>query len=142
MNRARKFDWDEAARLRELGLSYAEIGRRLGVSDTAVYYVLNPEARAQVSARDAEWRRAGTCPDCGGPATRLGGGRQNRCRACADRARTLIRDGERRCSTCKQWLPLALFARSSWRKHGYHGQCRACNTEAKRVWRARQKAAA
>lgn len=36
MGRPRSFDYDEARRLHALGLSYVEIGNRLGVSDTSV----------------------------------------------------------------------------------------------------------
>jgi len=44
---------EEARRLREAGLNYAEIARRLGLARTTVYYALNPERRRAHAAR---WR--------------------------------------------------------------------------------------
>jgi len=44
---------DEAKKLREQGVNYAEIARRLGVPKTTVYYALNPDRRRAHAAR---WR--------------------------------------------------------------------------------------
>lgn len=44
---------EEARRLREQGVNYAEIARRLGVPKTTIYYALNPDRR---KAHAARWR--------------------------------------------------------------------------------------
>lgn len=54
-----KFDRGEAARLREEGLSYPEIGRRLGVHHTTVLLALDPVAKQRWrDGRNARRRRA------------------------------------------------------------------------------------
>jgi hypothetical protein len=90
----RKFDWEEARSLRaEHSLSYAEIGRRLGVGRDAVQRACDPRARARAhsSALDTmrRKRRAGVyrhhdlevCPVCLGTKSRHG----RICRRCAGR---------------------------------------------------------
>lgn len=53
----RKFDHDAARRLRSEGLSYQRIADQLGVSSSAVVYVVNADARARMLAYVAEWQR-------------------------------------------------------------------------------------
>lgn len=50
MGRPRSFDYDEAKRLRKLGLSYDEIGVRLGVSTNAVARACDPAFRRRQDA--------------------------------------------------------------------------------------------
>lgn len=50
MSRPRSFDWDEAQRLRAAGLTYVEIGRRLGVSANSVACACDPAFRARQRA--------------------------------------------------------------------------------------------
>jgi hypothetical protein len=140
----RTFDWDNAARLREQGLTHAEIATRLGVPKSSVYYALSPETRARNTKRTAEWQRSGKCPNCGKPASRNHSTGQHLCRACASaRQATSVRDDELRCSRCQQWKPDAEFP--SDRNYRYaarrfhHSRCRPCSTETKREWRERNR---
>jgi hypothetical protein len=137
----RKFDWDEAARLRALGLSYRAIGNRLGVSDSAVEYALKPERRARLAVTGRRWIMSGVCPDCGKQGTtrpEYGQG-SGRCRDCANRAMAHGDDTHAKCFCCKRWLPHSEFTKGSQRKSlgGLHSFCRECQTAAKRDWRHR-----
>ena len=72
----RKLDWEEARRLRREGLTYAEIGRHFELSEDAVRYACDEEARAKARqsalATMRRKRRAGeyrhhdlaVCPRC------------------------------------------------------------------------------
>lgn len=140
-NYRRKFDWEEAKRLRATGLTYEKVAATLGVSEMAVYLALNPEVRVRQEEMRREWVKSGTCTDCGGAATRgYGPNRRGRCRACFAKQRTTsVRDGELQCVTCREWkdddgFPHNASARCVVRR-GRHHQCRACQTEAKREYR-------
>lgn len=50
MGRPRAFDWDEAKRLRATGLTYKQIGERLGVSAHSVNCACNPALRRRQRA--------------------------------------------------------------------------------------------
>lgn len=146
-NHTRKFDWDEAARLRAEGLSYAAIGRRLGVSASAVRLALNPDENARIAARASAWQANGICPDCGGPATRKKGTRTHprngRCRPCAARVRAKVQDGHAYCPTCDTWKPRADFRPVASRPaRGVHSECRDCDRARRRAHRERENAAA
>lgn len=57
-----RFDRDEARRLKfEDGLTYKEVGRRLGVSSTAVHRAINGDKRPRKSGRRFVWL-AHWCP--------------------------------------------------------------------------------
>lgn len=139
----RRFDYDEAKRLREEGLTYQQIASRFGVTDSAVYWAVNDGAREAMIARHGEWQRGGTCVDCGSPCSRNRSRRHERCHACASLARaTSVRPNELRCRTCHEWKPDEGFPggeRPNGARRGRHGQCRSCLTEAKRAWRERNK---
>ncbi|MTD44835.1 hypothetical protein GKE82_11165 [Conexibacter sp. W3-3-2] len=107
-----------AATLHEQGVSYAEIGRMLGVSRATAYRdVQDPE---RVEARAARERRKEPCPGCGGPKVAEGAAVSAVCWDCAHalrrgnaRARTIqamqawaARHGEPPTST--DWSPAAL----------------------------------
>lgn len=88
MTRAEKVA--EAARLRGEGLSYPQIGERLGVNQGTAYKWLNPDRQKVYAKRDWEspegkerrrrWREtAAPCPDCGG---KVSDPRQTRCWRC------------------------------------------------------------
>ena len=140
----RRFDWDEAVRLRSEGLTCAEIGARLGVSGMAVYRVVVPGARERMNARAAAWKMSGACPDCGTEGvSRQALDKPHRCVECAHKAQaTSVRDGEQLCWHCKTWKPDADFprnraARVSWR--GRHHSCRVCQTTLKAAFRNRTR---
>jgi hypothetical protein len=135
----RKFDWDEARRLREAGTPYATISTRLGVSYGAVYFALNDGARELMAARNKQWQREGVCEDCGARCSRNASRAVTRCSACAGKIRaTSVRGNELLCLTCRKWQPHEAFPMGGNRaRSGRHQQCRTCNTDAKREWRKR-----
>ena len=134
MARPRKFDWDEAARMVAGGMSPAAVGRALGVSATAVRAAVDPAVRERM----AGWQRSGTCPVCGGPATRAGRV-QHRCRRCAARAVANETATEAKCVCCKRWRPLSEFSRRDSPGRVTRKECRECDTAAKRAWRERNR---
>lgn len=139
MARPRKFDWDEAARMVAGGMSMAAVGRALGVSADAVREAVDPAVRERMAERHARWQRSGTCPVCGGPATRGAGGVQHRCRRCAARAAANETATEAKCVSCKRWKPLSEFSRRDSPGRVTRQECRECDTAAKRAWRERNR---
>lgn len=137
MGRQRSFDWDEARKMRREGMSYSKIGRTLGVSDSAIKLACNEEAYRKSRERARAWTYAGTCPNCGAPATRAGG--QSRCRQCFWTDLTNIKDDQAKCGTCKEWKPLSEFTKATRRYRRVRGECRACGTVRRREWRARNR---
>ena len=67
---------ERAKALRDAGLSWAAIGRAVGVSRSHARRLCDPDVAAseRVGSRDAKRRRTGVCLDCGGP-TRYAGNR-------------------------------------------------------------------
>ncbi len=140
MGAPRKFDHDEARRLRGQGWTYQAIGDALGVSDMAVCRVCDETVRAKMDKAAQEWQRQGVCIDCGAPRIRVSKHHEARCRPCSIIAMaTSVRDGELCCSTCKQWKPDDDFPfnRSLSVRRQRASQCRMCQTQQKRQWRAR-----
>ena len=140
MSRPRKFDWNEARRLRAQGLTYAEIGRRLGVSDYAIKYACSDAtARQAISGRSNH--RGLTCADCGREVT---GSIRRRCLRCAGLAQaTSVRPDELHCHRCSEWKPDGMFphdAGTRLARRGRHRVCRACQAGVKREWRERHSA--
>jgi hypothetical protein len=134
MSPPRKFDWDEAARLKRSGLSYAAIGSRLGVSANAIRRAVDPDYRAKDIASSIRWQASGVCSECGGRATRP----YLRCRKCsAVHAATSVRNGEAKCFSCRRWLPLDAFRRVSRPGRVVAQECRECNTRNRRERRHR-----
>ena len=141
MSAPRRFDWDEANRLRGEGATYAEIGRRLGVTGNAIYLACNSHARARQRKYGAAWKKM-TCEDCGGtcapnpyhPHARLD---RMICRKCSSRRRreeTLLKrmnhDGDLLCARCGEWRPVETFAMN----YGYpRWECRYCETTRRRA---------
>jgi hypothetical protein len=136
MSAPRRFDWDEARRLRSDGWTYQKLADHFGVTLNAVWFACNDEARHRATARTQAWQRAGVCPDCGDPATRHGGGIQSRCVKCALTRLTYVRDGRAHCPTCEQWKPLAEFTPCPSKPYrGVRTECRACETTRRREYR-------
>lgn len=68
MSRPRAFDYEEARRLRREGLSYVEIGRRLGVSANSAAKACDPGFRRrqdEAARRRSEWYREPCRGGCG-----------------------------------------------------------------------------
>lgn len=66
MPRPRKFDHDEARRLRAEGMTLIAIAERLGVSDTSVLHAVNEDLRVKANARVLENQRSKRRPCKGG----------------------------------------------------------------------------
>jgi hypothetical protein len=133
MGRPRTFDYDEARRLRATGLTYEEIGQRLGVSDQAVGLACDPMRRARAIERQRA-KQAGRCADCGEVCS-FNTYQQDepRCRACSAQKQAKVKNGKAYCPTCKKWKPLADFSPSNTRPaRGVHNECRACQTVRRR----------
>lgn len=142
----RRFDHDDARALYARGWSLVDLAEHFDVSPAGIRRVVDPAHRATVDRREAERQRqiAGSCR-CGRPMTyasmarhrRLG--QAPRCQRCegADRQRT-ARPRTLLCTTCDQWQPDDAFPFDERRisRRGRHSQCRLCNTNAKRAWRA------
>lgn len=133
----RRFDWDDAGRLRREGHSYAMIGQKLGVTARAVRLALNPTLREMDHLRTTAWSQGGVCPDCGGPAIRVSRNRQHRCRSCSAKAQVTSIQGETAlCYTCHEWKPLDAFSGRSMPGRFVSTECRQCNTRRKARSRA------
>lgn len=139
----RKFDWDEAVRLRASGLTLQAVASQLGVSVTAVQLACDPRLRAVNELRVAEYQRRGRCRTCGGRCSRNASGPQGECRACAyKRQATTVRPKSLRCWSCKVWKPDTDFpwnrAEAELRR-GRHGTCRVCQTILRTAYRQRRR---
>jgi len=141
----RRFDYEEARRLYETsGLTQREVGLLFGVSETAIFWAVHPEALQKARRRESEWTRGGRCPDCGGPSTRHSKAQSRRCRKCTDarRATSVRADGTLRCGNCREWKPSEAFpfSRSKNKARGGRSlQCRACQTILRQAYRERHK---
>ncbi len=127
----RTFPYVDAKQLRADGFTYREIGELFGVTDSAIQRAVNDDRRARMQARTDEYQRSGTCPDCGGPASR-NATRQHRCRACASKiAATSVQEGSLQCVVCKLWFADEVFPKSRIQPHrrGRHQVCRNCQAE-------------
>ena len=141
----RMFDWDEARRLSDEGMSHKLIAARLGVSYSAVYRVLAPGAREKMNARAAAWVMGGTCPDCGkAGVSRTALDKPRRCVECAQKAQaTSVHDSELLCFVCRRWKPDSEFPRSrsaSKLRRARHNYCRGCQAPMRRQSRERARA--
>lgn len=138
---ARRFDWDEARQLHSQGMSYAAIGRELGVSAEAVRRVVLPGEKERVARYQKKRADTGVCSECGGPKNRHSNYRGvTRCKRCAAVAsRKNIRPDTLRCIACREWKPDESFPRNRREeaRRGRHESCRTCTTQQKRDYRAR-----
>jgi len=147
MSVARKFDWDEAKRLRSEGWTYVRIAAVMGVTDTAVIRACDDRQRAASKARVAAFQRSGVCVDCGGQCSRnatdlLNQKFHGRCRRCADvKQATSVRRLELQCQTCREWKPDRDFVSNKTLGHrrGRSQSCRSCQTVLKRAYRTATK---
>ena len=147
----RKFDWDEARRLRAEGLSYAKIGKRLGVTQGAIRRVVDPSMAQRMNDAADRWARSGSCWECGAPCVPAGHPslrgdfpRCGKCGARANRRNWWLNDDGRltvRCSACRKWLDESSFgprireAFDSDKVGELNRTCRACDASARRLYR-------
>jgi hypothetical protein len=140
---ARKFDWDEARRLRAEGASVSEISQQMRVTKAAIWRVVTPGAIEKEAEYHRRLARTGICDECGGPMNRLSRYRgATRCAKCAALANaTTVRPDALLCSTCREWKPDEDFPSGNKTKarRGRHSQCRVCLTLAKRDYRRRNR---
>lgn len=136
----RRFDHDEARRLHLAGASVQALADQYGVTAHAVRRVVDARVRARDYARKKKWLRENKvpCVDCGAPIWRTAP--NSRCRTCSYRRRVAadVRDGELRCSKCRQWKPDEAFPTyaASPTRRGRKAQCRECSNEVRRAYRA------
>lgn len=141
----RKFDWEEARRLRAEGVPTREIAKRFGVTYNAVFRVVSPGRMEREAAYKRRWEATGRCDDCGGPmnqASRSPARGSRRCVSCASTLRrTSVTADMLQCVTCREWKPDADFPlnRGLPARRDRHRQCRACCTAARRDYRNRHK---
>ena len=140
----RKFDWDEAKRLRKEGMPLARIGALLGVSYAAIDRVTNPVRYAQMRHSNDVYQCSGTCVDCGATISRNGTKPVARCRPCQARnLTTTVRDETLRCFRCGEWKPDDAFTLSTSRQYEHRrrriAMCRTCDTRARQAYRLRRK---
>jgi hypothetical protein len=118
MARQKSFDWQEAVRLREAGLSYPQIAAQLGVDHKSVYLAVNPQKRAEREARRVARKALELAIEAQSPARLT-------------------------CSTCKRDKPDEEFSpsheKAGRRRRSY--ECRACSAERRRRSREAQRAA-
>jgi hypothetical protein len=145
----RKFDHDEARKLRAEGWSYRELAARFGVSDSAILRVCNPQSRAKMEAHSAAWSRRQRQP-CRGGCGRLvwHHGRRIRsgyCPSCLGKLKTrTVRPDTLLCTHCGEWkldeeFPFGRTANKSRRDR--HSFCRGCQAEVRREHRQRNREA-
>lgn len=140
----RKFDWDEARRLRAEGWTYASLADRYGVSPTGVQRVCDERLRARMSRQAAERQRS-TCIECGAPCSWNRYQQDHpRCRECFQFLRRTTHEYDPsgklvaiRCVTCREWKKPDAYARDRMRPEGRHHQCGSCSTIARREYRHR-----
>lgn len=147
-----KFDHDEARKLRAEGLTYTEIGKRLGVTHAAVRRVCDDSVREAMYRDSLAWQRSGTCVECGEPCAPVSHPTNRsgieRCRSCANFSRRRCwfetDDGQLivRCTSCKEWLSEDRFPPSLRRRYdhgitsdGGRRQCSMCASAARRLYR-------
>ena len=149
--RPRKFDHDEARRLRACGHSYRAIGSMLNVSAQSVMSACDPDyrERSRQSVRNNQ-PHIGICPSCGGRCTNgmasqkyLPNGELRICIACRKRQRVLnhARDGELKCYDCKVWKEDEAFGSCGDRptRRNRRLSCRECERNRSRQRRAAAK---
>lgn len=141
MERPRMFDHEQASRRHAAGETLVALAAEYGVSSTGVYLAINPVARARTSAYSAAWQKEGTCPDCGGKATRHHLNDTHRCRSCAaKRAAVSVRPDSLQCTRCQDWKPDGAFPAGPYKhRRGRRKECRACLTVMRREYRERNK---
>lgn len=157
----RRFDHEEARRLRSEGATIRELADRYGVTQAAIHRATTPGAME----RDLEAgrrHRASTCEECGGYAMKITGGkaqhnvdgrilcvtcrgrnRRERYRFDADGALIAVRCTSLDCANGERWQPPQNFPKGrpaqDLRDGGIHNCCRSCQTRMRQAFRERRK---
>lgn len=145
MGRPRTFDHDEAKRLHAAGLTYAQIGRRLGATLPAVKGAVRgypEEERRRRAVRAREKYRAPCKGGCGRMVWAIGERRTGYCRSCSSHARSrTVRPDALLCPRCGEWKPDEEFHadRKAVMRRGRGIYCRPCATADRGERRERAK---
>lgn len=138
----RKFDWDEARRLRAGGWTYRALADKFGVSPASVRRVCDPVVYEQMRVASNDWikqnMRALCVGGCGTLVWTVNRDRSGLCVSCYTAQLTAPdeRSGELRCTKCSDWKPDGAFrAEERQTRRGRHSQCRACETAERVAWR-------
>lgn len=149
----RKFDWDEALRLRdEEGMTLKEIAHRFGVTDGAIDNALqtlrDPTYAERKLTYHREWSREnqrGPCRGCGEVLVWTNvPGRAGLCPRCtgAERAKDGVRVDELLCRKCGEWKDDDAFRLRPGEQYARRGRgphCRSCENRARQAYRERTK---
>lgn len=142
----RKFDHELAIARYHEGVPVKRIADEMGVTDGAVWRVVDPRIRKRMSEA-MRLRFAALCDDCGGPCTHNWSSKHqrhdrvvcNRCAGIRRREDTLLSrlndEGDIRCARCEQHQPVTEYRMDA---AGFpKGRCRSCETAARRAYRQR-----
>lgn len=143
----RKFDHEEAARLRADGWTYQRLADHFGVSVPGMMRVLNPNVRAKFDAHARRNILRKRRPCKGGCGKLVWAHYTNReitgfCPGCLGRERAeSVGDTTLLCSNCEQWKPDDEFVsdRNQKARRGRHNICRACQPAVRQAYRERHK---
>jgi hypothetical protein len=146
--RPRSFDYDEASRLRQEGMTLTDLALHFGVSLHAVKYATDPDFRERAneeSRRRAKEGRATCLGGCGRlvyphfPSRPQWTGYCNTCYAA--RSTDTVRTKTLRCTRCDRWKPDESFPHrsSNIARRGRAVHCRPCQTLARQDYRERHK---
>lgn len=163
MGAPRRFDHDEARRLRAAGVRVAVIAEAMGVSPFSIYRatddkIIERERAAQRTKFIVECENCGEdCWSADHPSKRLGHDGRSLCARCRNDEKIeslrfdpataeliAVRCGIIGCANGERWQPPENFTRGirtygGLIPDGIHGQCRACQTRARREYRARHR---
>lgn len=144
----RKFDHEEAQRLRALGWTYVGIAELMGVHAQAVRRVCDPKVRQDMQDRatvNLRKRRTPCRGGCGKLVWASDKKRSGYCTPCYWKAKQLtnpdVRAGELRCTKCRAWKPDDEFPtnKPSKMRRGRNPMCRPCATAMRRNHRHTHK---
>lgn len=141
----RKFDWDEARRLRSLGRTYPWLSEHFGVSISALRHVCVPREGAHSRAYTKHRQHTGgICIECGGQTSLNHSVGPHRCRPCSNRyrARSTVREDALWCFRCREWKTDDQYCgdRQQAHRRGKSRECRPCATKSRGERRRRQTA--
>ena len=135
----RKFDWDEARKLRAEGWTYPDLAAHFGVSIRTVRYVCIPSEYEKMREVTSKRQRSGTCPDCGNPMSFNPSDQPRRCVRCHAESVADVNDRVAKCVICQEWKPHEDFLLQPGKyidRRGLRPSCRSCNTRIRREHRA------
>ncbi len=138
----RRFDHDEAQKLRAEGWTWAELARHFGVTTNAIQRVCLPHVREKMNVHTKKYLRDTRQPCKGGCGKLVWTNVKSRSGYCSHCVAQLkfsadVRDDALRCTQCREWKPDSDFPthHPSQVRRGRSPECRACSTA--RRWKHR-----